>query len=175
MTSFEMALHKTKEYEGDFSNHKDDRGGPTKYGISARFMESVTGEPWDERRISAITKEQAASIYYEHFWLKAKCDQMPDLVDRKLFDTAVNLGITAAAKILQRAIRSVGSPDPIKDDGIVGRKTIIAAGLACQGGDSSALLAAMRSEQACYYRSIVARNKSQIVFLNGWLRRAYDE
>ena len=39
--------------------------------------------------------------------------------------------------------------------------------------NATALLVALRSEQAGFYRSIIAGDPSQGVFVNGWLRRAY--
>jgi len=39
----------------------------------------------------------------------------------------------------------------------------------------SGLLAAYRSEQAGFYRLLVAQDNSKRVFLKGWLSRAYDE
>jgi lysozyme family protein len=85
----------------------------------------------------------------------------------KVFDLAVNMGTNKAHLLLQRALRAVGNP--VKEDGILGKITLTAVNSA----NERELLAALRSEAAGYYRSIVTKNSSQNKFINGWLKRAY--
>lgn len=73
------------------------------------------------------------------------------------------MGHGAAHRCLQRAVRGAGLP-AVKVDGVLGPATMAAVNRA----DPAALLASLRSEAACYYRSL---NKPR--FLAGWENRAY--
>lgn len=157
---FEDAFDDLMKVEGGYANHPDDNGGETKHGISKRS--------YPECDIKNLTRDEAKEIYYADFWLPNKCDMMPEIVGKKLFDLSVNFGNKQAAKLLQRALRSV--LEQVEEDGIVGQKTLYAASKApCE-----CLVCAMKSEAAGHYRLIVAKNPSFKVFLKGWLRRAYD-
>lgn len=163
MTSREMfdaAIVGVLQNEGDkFTNHPADKGGPTKYGISKKFHPDVD--------VENLTREQAIEIYWNRYWDGNDYDKLPFPIGLKLFDLAVNMGKPQAIKLLQRAIRAAGHP--LKDDGILGSKTILAANDVIPG----ILIVAMKSESAGFYRSLVAKNPSQSVFLDGWLNRAY--
>ena len=86
-----------------------------------------------------------------------------------MFDLSVNLGIKAETIVLQRALRSVGIN--VQEDGLLGPVTLSAT----NNADPNALLAAIKSEAAGYYRLIAAKNPQQQKFLNGWLNRAYRD
>jgi lysozyme family protein len=66
-------------------------------------------------------------------------------------------------------LRSVGIN--VQEDGLLGPVTLSAT----NNADTNALLAAIKSEAAGYYRLIAAKNPSQQKFLNGWLNRAYRQ
>jgi lysozyme family protein len=119
--------------------------------------------------IRNLTVDGAKLIYYRDFW-ESHLYRDFELIElaEKVFDLAVNVGPSKAHLLLQRALRAVGNP--VKEDGVLGKITLTAVNSA----DSGELLAALRSEAAGYYRSIVAKNTSQNRFINGWLRRAYS-
>lgn len=64
----------------------------------------------------------------------------------KLFDLAVNVGITQANRIIQRALRSTGNN--IKDDGILGPISL----KAINSSNANLLVCALCSEAAGYVR-----------------------
>jgi lysozyme family protein len=110
----------------------------------------------------------AKLIYYTDFWEQQLYEQIEsDKIAEKIFDFAVNIGTNNAHIVLQRALRAVGNP--VKEDGILGKITLIAI----NSSNEKALLAALRSEAAGYYRGIVSKNTNQNKFIEGWLRRAY--
>lgn len=112
MNNFEIAVNLTLKKEGILSDHPNDAGGLTKYGISKAAYPDLD--------IASLTKEQAIAIYKRDYWTKAQCDELPYPLDVLLFDTAVNHGVKKAIKILQE---SVG----VEADGVMGQKTRAAA------------------------------------------------
>ena len=92
MNNFETAVNLTLEKEGILSDHKDDAGGLTKYGISQAAYPGLD--------IASLTKADAIAIYKRDYWDKAQCEEIPYPLDIMLFDTAVNHGVTKAVKIL---------------------------------------------------------------------------
>lgn len=107
-----MAVNLTLEKEGILSDHKDDAGGLTKYGISQAAYPGLD--------IANLSKEDAIKIYKRDYWDKAQCLELPYPLDVMVFDTAVNHGVTKAVKILQESLG-------LKADGIVGQQTRAAA------------------------------------------------
>lgn len=118
MNNFETAVNLTLEKEGILSDHKDDAGGLTKYGISQAAYPSLD--------IASLTKADAIAIYKRDYWDKAQCEEIPYPLDIMLFDTAVNHGVTKAVKILQESLG-------ITADGVIGQETRAAA---CQAKNS---------------------------------------
>ncbi len=112
MNNFETAVNLTLEKEGILSDHKDDAGGLTKYGISQAAYPGLD--------IASLTKADAIAIYKRDYWDKAQCEEIPYPLDIMLFDTAVNHGVTKAVKILQESLG-------ITADGIIGQETRAAA------------------------------------------------
>lgn len=112
MNNFETAVNLTLEKEGILSDHKDDAGGLTKYGISQAAYPGLD--------IASLTKADAIAIYKRDYWDKAQCEEIPYPLDIMLFDTAVNHGVTKAVKILQESLG-------IAADGVIGQETRAAA------------------------------------------------
>jgi len=184
MTVFERAVAVVLRHEGVFSDDPDDPGGPTKYGISLRFLRGMTadldGDGWmdgdldhdgdiDIDDIRAMDKERAIDIYHDQFWQRYGYHRLGDfMVATKIFDLSVNMGPRQAHRILQRAIRA-GGFHRVTVDGILGPLTFAAANSTWTG-----LVQASRSEAAGVYRMIVARKPSSAKYISGWLARAYS-
>jgi lysozyme family protein len=165
--SFERAFEILLIDEGEQSNHTADKGGFTKYGISSRAYPKVD--------IINLTQEQAKDIYRRDYWDKLHLDEIVHgPLQMKVFNTAVNVGQRTACKWLQHSV-NFGYRDPHKlvVDGMIGLKTIgavnnLAGNLVVSAVDF------YRGLQAAHYLQIVRSSKSQQVFLNGWLKRAYS-
>ena len=168
MTSLEVALRLIREHEGgEFTEDPADKGGPTRWGISLRFLLTINGNA-TRADIVEMTWNRAAHIFTSEFWKKYRYDLLPPMVGIKVFDLAVLLGPAQVALCLQRACRSGGWA--VEEDGVIGGETRAA----CFRVNQDVLLAALSSEVAGVFRLIVARDAQQKRFLNGWLdRRAY--
>lgn len=179
---FRLAVDIVLKHEGYYSNDADDRGGATKYGISLKFLQGLKDSDNDGyldgdlnfdgivdiNDIRSLSPQDAVDLYYFEFWVKDQFDRLPYFLSPKLFDLAVNMGTQQANKLVQRAIKACGLP--LDDDGIIGPRTLQALKLV----DKSAVLSALRSEAAGFYRYLVASGKGHSKYLNGWLNRAYS-
>ncbi|MGE0252016.1 MAG: glycoside hydrolase family 108 protein [Dongiaceae bacterium] len=171
---FLLAIEIVLAHEGGWQNHPQDKGGPTNYGISLRFLENLPDGDInkdgsiDAEDIASLTHEQAVDFYWREFWQRHGYERLDDnAIAAKIFDLCVNMGPKPAHRLLQRALRAVG--EELIEDGVLGPKTIAAANSVLSGE----LLAALKSEAAGYYRLIAALNPDQKTFLKGWLSRAY--
>lgn len=185
--NFNDALRHTLQFEGGYANDPDDSGGETFRGISRVNWPRWNGWKMIDRakaRGAATPKlinaafardpemEQMVAVFYQrHFWRPFEALEADDRITAKLFDTAVNVGVGGAVKMLQRAINKMGPISQLTVDGKIGPRTIAAYGLvACN--DEVCFLDTFCREQEDHYRRIVARKPSQQKFLKGWLRRA---
>lgn len=181
------ALRHTLKFEGGYANDPADSGGETFRGISRRNWPDWPGWELIDRvkARGAVTAElinaafegdwkmeqSVAAFYQKNFWRPFEKLEASGRITAKLFDTAVNVGVGGAVKMLQRAINRMGPISPLEVDGKLGPRTIAAYGLATSG-DEVCFLDTFCREQEAHYRRIVQRKPSQERFLKGWLRRA---
>lgn len=159
MSGYLQALPFTLGVEGGFSDEEHDRGGATNYGVTQKVYDAYrlsVGKPRQDVR--KITVAEVEHIYMRDYWLPGHCDALPWPASRAHFDACVNHGVRAAIKILQRAVG-------VTDDGDFGPKTQAAVDAAASLTDD---LLWMRLS---YYSAIVAKDKTQLKFLRGWLNR----
>ncbi len=152
VTTFNEAIEKVLKHEGGYVWDKDDAGGETNYGISKRAYPDLD--------IKNLTKEDAKKIYYQDYWLKSYADKLPIDVRYIHFDTAINMGLNRAAKLLQESIGSIAV------DGIIGNQTL-------SNADKTNLYK-YAIYRLVYYNKIIRRNNSQVKFIGGWTNRILD-
>lgn len=112
--NFDRAFDDLIGNEGGYSNHPDDTGGETNWGItSATARNAGYAGPMRD-----MPKEVAKEMYRERYW-RPEFDQLAYSVAFQVFDGAVNSGPTVAIKWLQRAVGA-------KDDGLLGPMTMAA-------------------------------------------------
>lgn len=161
--------------EGGYSDHPNDRGGPTNWGITQQVARAY-GYLGDMR---ALPRSAAVNIYKSRYWTGPKFDQAaaicPQIAD-ELFDTAVNMGPATAGKFLQRALNALnrGASDypDVAADGNVGPMTLAAlkgymAKRGAHGGE--VLRKALDGLQCARYIEIVESSPSQETFTFGWI------
>ncbi|CAB4201933.1 zliS Lysozyme family protein [uncultured Caudovirales phage] len=144
--------------EGGYSNHKDDPGGKTKYGITEKTWIDYNKKllSGSELHISRISKDMAKKVYKKDYWLKSSCDSLPLGIDYCVFDAAVNSGVAQASKWLQRCLR-------VHDDGIIGKDTLKAVQY-CLPSDMIREFCTMRF-------TFLKTLKAYETFGNGWKNR----
>jgi lysozyme family protein len=179
MSSFELAWPTVLRHEGGYCNNSNDAGGPTKYGISLRWLkgQGLLGDVnhdmvVDIRDIQALTVEDAGGFYRSKWWDKYGFGRVLDqTIATKLFDTAVNVGTPRAVRFAQEAAFALGAITATVD-GQLGPQSV--AAINAQQGSPLLLLHRMQDLQATYYRQLAESNPRLAEFLTGWLARAYD-
>lgn len=153
MADFNAAIPKLLKKEGGLSNDKNDRGGLTKYGIAQKFYPTLD--------IKNLSKEQAANIYLRDYWNPLRLHEVESQIKAELiFDAGVNFGIKTIAKIVQTIVDT-------EPDGIIGVKTLAAI----NAMDDTIFALSFKLAAVDRYRRICNADKSQKVFLLGWLNR----
>jgi len=171
---FKKTLELIFEFEGYYSDDKYDKGGKTKFGITEKTLKKAIEENnlIDEVEIQNLTKEQAEKIYFEYYWKPSKAWLLSEPLTVFHFDTAVNMGIQRANKFLQTALKVVNKLDnTFKIDGIWGKNTQREVERAVLENKTLFLFSVYLNCRYHFYNQIVKRDKTQKVFLHGWLNR----
>jgi lysozyme family protein len=114
--NFDAAFDRLLGFEGSYSNHPDDPGQATKWGVTQRVAVR-SGYMGDMRD---FPRDKAKVIYRRMYWDAIQAEELPEKLRYHVFDAAVNSGVRQAIKWLQRAV-GVG------DDGVIGPWTLEAA------------------------------------------------
>lgn len=87
-----------------YTNHPNDPGGPTKYGITIHDVRRYLKPNATASDVKALTEKQAVEIYRHQYWEPMKCDLMPAGLDYTVFDYTVNAGQGRAGRSLRKAL-----------------------------------------------------------------------
>jgi len=164
--AFEQALSAVLAHEGGLADDPADPGGITNFSISIKFAGSVNLDIDGDGRttgedIRALTREQAAELYFDHFWRPLRCAEMTPGVALIVFDGGVNQGQRTIARRLQRAAGAI-------DDGIIGRNTLRA--IRSWDGRYGDLVNEVAARRARRY----AQTRNFDRYGLGWMRRLMD-
>jgi lysozyme family protein len=153
VNAFDIATRYLYVEEGGDKEANDprDRGGRTRFGISARAHPDVN--------LDTLTWPLALKIYREYYWDFIKGDSLPIGVAIVLFDGAVNQGRERAAMWLQKAVLA-------QIDALVGPSTLKRLSM-CDPIDVIEKVAASR--MLAYHDDAQRRKNSS--FINNWSHR----
>lgn len=98
--TFDEAFHELLGHEGGYSNHPDDPGGETMWGVTKRVAKAhgYYGAMKD------LPVDFAKDIYKKSYWNSVRADEVVPPLRYSLFDAAVNSGPERAIKWLQEAL-----------------------------------------------------------------------
>ncbi|MGM0472404.1 MAG: glycoside hydrolase family 108 protein [Bacillota bacterium] len=163
---FKKIIKKVIDYEGGYSNDKDDRGGKTKFGITERLARTYNYQG----KMKNLTLNQACEIYYQEFWIKNLYGWFEDEdIIFEVLEQAVNLGADRANRHLQEGYNLlVKDKAEIKVDGIIGSQTINAINNLEYKNELLKILNLLQGQK---YIDIIKNNSSQKKFIRGWLKR----
>lgn len=87
--SYPQAFNFAMSWEKWIADDKDDPGGLTIWGVTTKFFPEVV------EKLKDMTKEQSReyvkdNFYYEKFWVRFGCDDLPYPIDICMFDFAMN-------------------------------------------------------------------------------------
>jgi lysozyme family protein len=157
--SYDASLARVLAHEGGYTNHPDDPGGPTNFGITIADYRKYVKPDASAGAVKTMSIDDAKAIYRSKYWDALHCDALPAGLDYALFDYGVNSGIARAAKVFQRAL-------DVEDDGVIGPITLSAAASRA----ASDLITAICDERLRFLQSL----RTWPVFGKGWGRRVAD-
>lgn len=166
-STFDAAFDFLLKHEGGYANDPCDPGGETCYGLSRRQYPHLD--------FSELTVADARHIYERDYWFPGNFQALPGPVAAKVFDMAVNMGVRAGIRKLQRAVNyTVVREEELRLDGVLGRETAHNAKTAYQTYPED-LMRALIGYHFDHYRRLVESDFTNFeVFAMGWLRRAFD-
>lgn len=147
----------------------EDSGGKTRFGIAQKFHPHLAPEFFTMDRDQALAF--ARTFYQANYWEDM---QLRDLVDQlvadKLLDMGVNMGVTEAAHLAQRAASGLllGSASAPKDDGKWGPKTIAAL----NGCAPANLIETLCNLSKIFYYEAAEKKPAEKKYLPNWLKRS---
>ena len=119
MVDYKQLVPIVKKFEGDYSNHPNDKGGPTNRGITLKTFRSFYGFGKSITDLKNMTDAQWFSIFKKGYWDKCKADQIIDQsVANLMVDWCWGSGVIG--------IKMVQGVVGVKADGIVGPLTLCA-------------------------------------------------
>ena len=143
-----------------YTNHPNDKGGPTKWGITLKAYRSLVDEDATEMTIRQLTEAEARAFYNRFYVVEPGFDKVSPLVQPLLVDCGVNHGPKRASKWFQKAVGAT-------QDGKIGPQTLAAADKCMQ----MAVYLDVCAYRFRFYGAIVSRDHSQAEFASGWNNR----
>jgi lysozyme family protein len=174
MTNFrDNTIKEIIRIEGGYSNDKNDSGGETKYGIAKKSHPNID--------IKNLTKSDATKIYIDMYWNSIRGDDLTaisTLIANEVFDTAVNLGVNRASKILQRNLNVFNNRqeyyNDILVDGDIGNATIVTlqsyARKRFNDGGEEVLHKMLNCLQGAFYVDLCERREKDEKYMFGWAK-----
>lgn len=162
--SDDVIIERILAREGGYVDHPEDRGGPTKFGVTRDTLERWRGVSLSAQDVAQLSKDEAREILRFRFIVQPGFDHLDD--DRLravVVDCGVHSGPKQAVLFLQRAL-------DVEDDGLLGPVTLGAVnGLKPEG--VPALVVRVLAQRMRFLANLVTKDPSQVAFLSGWTER----
>lgn len=153
----DACIRRVLAHEGGYTNHPDDPGGPTNFGITIYDYHRYAKPAATADDVRRMQIEEAILIYRAKYWDAQKCSDLPAGVDYAVFDYGVNSGIGRSGRILRRF---TGLPDT---SSMVTDEVVAAA----KGRFAGVLVVEICDERLKFLQSL----RTWPVFGDGWGRR----
>lgn len=153
-------------FEGGFVNDPVDRGGATNMGVTIGTWRQVGYDKDGDGDIDVddlrlLTKEDVVErVMRPHYWNRWRADEIRS---QSLANILVDWVWASGANGIRIPQRLLG----VKDDGIVGPKTLAAL----NSRDARAFFDEVKARRVAFINAIVAKDRKQERFRAGWLRR----
>lgn len=144
------------DIEGGYVNDPRDPGGETNYGISKKA--------YPNEDIKNLTPQRAHEIYRDDYW-NPVAGRIVDMAPRLaflVFDSSVNQGKGAAARMLQGVLRA-------SQDGIIGPKTLEALQEALDDHGEAWVIEQFMVARVARY----TQTSSWSIYGKGWMTRCF--
>lgn len=149
--------------EADYVNDPLDKGGPTRFGITAKTLGNYRnlGRFATADEVRNMPESVARAIYFDLYVQQPGFDTLPEWVLPIVVDDGVLSGQKTAAQTLQRVVG-------VAADGVIGPVTRRAV----EKADPRRTLKRIVVERILRYVHIVLATPSQARFIEGWIVRA---
>lgn len=158
--NYDTSISRVLKHEGGYTNHPQDPGGPTNWGITIHDARKYWKPNATAADVKAMPLAIAKTIYRQRYWDNQLCDRLEGGVDYAMFDYGVNSGVGRSGKVLRRLLRL---PD---NTSVVTADVVKAANLK----DSAQLSAAICDERLAFLKAL----KTWPTFGSGWGRRVAE-
>ena len=149
--------------EGGYVNHPADRGGPTKFGITAATLGEWRrlGRAATAQEVSALTTDEARAIYRQRYVADPGFEGIkhPPLL-ALLVDAGVHSGPKRAVEWLQTALG-------VSADGVLGPRTRAAL----MSADPVVLYRRVLAARLRFLGRLITQDRRQAAFAAGWMNR----
>lgn len=163
MAKAELMIPFIKKWEGGYADDADDAGGCTMAGITIATFQKYFGKDKTCDDLRFITQGEWLMIFKDGFWDKMKADQIENQsIAQLVVDMAWMSGTYWAIRKMQKAIG-------VKDDGIIGPKT-----LAALNAKPHKVVFDKLWQMRYIWLHNIAKKGNNKKYLKGWLNRLYD-
>lgn len=150
-----------KKFEGGYCNVAGDKGGCTNSGVTIATFRQYYGKNKTCNDLKNMTEEQWEHIFIDGYWNRWKADSINN---QSLANLLVDWVYTSGVWGIKLPQRILG----VKDDGIVGKKTLAAIN---EHPNKEFLFKQLWNRRNKQFDDIAKKNPSQKKFLAGWKRR----
>jgi lysozyme family protein len=158
--TYDAALSALLAHEGGYSDHPDDPGGPTNFGITIADYRRYVKRDASAADVRAMSVAEAKAIYRARYWDAQRCDELPAGIDYAVFDYGVNSGIGRSGRALRRVLELPDKTSAVSD----------AVVEAARRADARAVINAICDERLRFLKTL----RMWRVFGRGWTRRVSD-
>lgn len=109
--NYNECLNRLLKDEGGYTNHPDDKGGPTNFGITIADYRRYIKPGATIEDVKAMKLDEAKVIYRKRYWDAIDADNLPSGIDYCLFDYGVNSGV-GRVRMIKKKFESI--KDPVK-------------------------------------------------------------
>ncbi|PZU85212.1 MAG: secretion activator protein [Shinella sp.] len=115
MDRFDVCHPITAAWEGGWSDHPDDPGGATMYGVTQVVYDAWrTGKGLKKQSVRLITRPEALEIYRQNYWIACGGPSLYPGVDLAVYDASVNSGVSRGKKWLKASLGSNDHSETVK-------------------------------------------------------------
>jgi len=158
--NYQAALNHVLKSEGGWSDNPADPGGATMKGITLNVYRGwKRNQHATKDELRAIPDQEVHDLYKQLYWDKIHGDDLPAGIDYAVFDSAVNMGVGRASKLIQEAVG-------VTSDGVLGPTSLSAI----QKADTKELIEKFSHLKESFYRSLATFQ----TFGKGWLNRVAE-
>ncbi len=170
MNHFDFCIGVLLTLEGGFVNHPQDRGGPTKFGVTQSSLAYHRHTVVTDKDVENLSRDEAARIYLSDFWNPFHLGRIQSRkIALLVFCHVVHTGPLTAMKTVQKTLNDAFDAK-LTLDGIYGPKTEIA--IAMIKNEAFFCRKFLQNVQL-YYAVICEKKPGQLCFLRGWMNRSF--